>query len=37
MVSDAMISIDSITKSFGRIKALNNLSLDIGRGNFLEL
>ena len=37
MVSDAMISIDSITKSFGRIKALNNLSLDIGRGELLGI
>ena len=37
MVSDAMISIDSITKSFGRIKALNNLSLDIGKGELLGI
>ena len=34
---DVMIKIDSLTKSFGRIKALNDLNLEIGRGELLGI
>ena len=34
---DVMIKIESLTKSFGRIKALNDLNLEIGRGELLGI
>jgi ABC-2 type transport system ATP-binding protein len=34
---DTLIKIESLSKSFGRIKALDNLSLEIGRGELLGI
>ena len=34
---DPMIKMDSLNKSFGKIKALNNLNLDIKRGELLGI
>ena len=36
-LNDAMVKIDSITKSFDRTKALNNLNLEIGRGEIIGI
>jgi ABC-2 type transport system ATP-binding protein len=35
--NDVMIKIDSLNKSFGRIKALDNLNLEINRGELLGI
>ena len=35
--NDVMINIDSLNKSFGRIKALDNLNLEINRGELLGI
>ena len=34
---DVMINIDSLNKSFGRIKALDNLNLEIKRGELIGI
>ena len=34
--NEVMIKIESLTKSFGRIKALDDLNLEIKRENSLE-
>jgi ABC-2 type transport system ATP-binding protein len=36
-LNDAMVKIDSITKSFDKTKALNNLNLEIGRGELIGI
>ncbi|AEG19345.1 ABC transporter ATP-binding protein [Methanobacterium paludis] len=36
-LTDTMIELDSITKSFGGIKALNNLKLEISRGELIGI
>ena len=36
-LNDVMVKIDSITKSFDKTKALNNLNLEIGRGELVGL
>lgn len=36
-LNDVMVKIDSITKSFDKTKALNNLNLEIGRGELVGI
>ena len=37
MARDAAVSFDGVTKNFGEVKALDNVSLAIGRGEFMTL
>ncbi len=37
MANDAAVTFDGVTKSFGAVKALDDVSLEIGRGEFMTL
>ena len=37
LANDAAVTFDGVTKSFGEVKALDNVSLEIGRGEFMTL
>ncbi|HET7885734.1 MAG TPA: ABC transporter ATP-binding protein [Bradyrhizobium sp.] len=36
-ITDAAVSFDGVTKTFGEVKALDNVSLAVGRGEFMTL